>query len=85
LLENATFLRRYRTIPDRALVRMQLLYTLQALGPTTPQALLAATYASEESRGPALAALWRLIATREVACDLHQKLTMQSPIRSVDC
>lgn len=84
LLENATFLRRYRTIADQPLVRMQLLYALQALGPTTPQALLAAAYASEPSRAPALSTLWRLIATRQIACDLSQTLTMRSSIRSLD-
>ena len=84
LLENATFLRRYRTIPDRPLVRMHLLYTLQALGPTTPQALLAATYNSNESRAPALSTLWQLIATRQIPCDLSQKLTMRSRIEPGD-
>ncbi len=84
MLENATFLRRYRTIADQPLVRMQLLYTLQALGPTTPQALLAAAYVSEQSRAPALSTLWRLIATRQIATDLHQQLTMRSCIRLPD-
>lgn len=84
LLGNATFLRRYRKIPDHPLTRMHLLYTLQALGPTTPQALLAATYASEESRMPALSTLWSLIATRQIACDLQQTLTMRSCICAVD-
>lgn len=84
LLENATFLRRYRTIPDQPLIRMQLLYTLQALGPTTPQALLAAAYASQQSRMPALSMLWNMVAMRQIICDLNQPLTMCSLIRPAD-
>jgi hypothetical protein len=79
-LENATFFRPYRTIPDQPLTRMQLLYTLQALGPTTPQALLAATYESPEAQMPALAILWHLIATRQIPADLNKPLHMRSLI-----
>lgn len=79
-LENATFLRRYRAIPDQPLVRMQLLYTLQALGTTTPQALLAAAYPCPTARAGALATLWSLVATRRVGAALDQPLTMASAI-----
>lgn len=54
LLDNARFLRRYRALPDQDPYVQQLLYTLRALGTTTPQALLVAAYWSEESRMAAL-------------------------------
>lgn len=58
----------------------QLLYTLRALGTTTPQALLAAAYWAEESRMAALPMLWKLIATGRLGADLHLPLTMSAPI-----
>lgn len=80
LLDNARFLRRYRALLDQDLFLQQLLYTLRALGTTTPQALLAAAYWSEESRMAALPMLWKLIATRRVSADLQVPLTMSAPI-----
>lgn len=80
LLDNARFLRRYRSLPDNALTREQLLYTLKGLGQTTPQALLAAAYWHEEPQMAALPTLWKLIASRAVVAMLHEPLTMGSPI-----
>jgi len=80
LLDNAKFLRRYRALPNQDLYVQQLLYTLRALGKTTPQALLAASYWCEESQMAALPMLWKLIATRGVGADLHVPLTMSAPI-----
>lgn len=80
LLSNARFLRRYRALPDQDLCVQQLLYTLRALGTSTPQALLAAAYWSEESRMAALPMLWKLIGTRRLGADLHVPLTMSAPI-----
>lgn len=80
LLDNAKFLRRYRVLPDQEICVQQLLYTLRALGKTTPQALLAAAYWAEESRMAALPMLWKLIATRRLGADLHVPLTMSAPI-----
>lgn len=82
LLDNAKFLRRYRGLSEQASVEQQLLYTLRALGKTNPQALLAAAYWAEESRMAALPMLWKLIATRHVAADLHAPLTMSAQIWS---
>ncbi|QBN85509.1 heteromeric transposase endonuclease subunit TnsA [Xanthomonas oryzae pv. oryzae] len=80
LLDNASFLRRYRALPEQDLYVQQLLYTLRALGTTTPQALLAAAYWAEESRMAALPMLWKLIATGRLGADLHVPLTMSAPI-----
>jgi len=80
LLDNAKFLRRYRSLPEQLLFEQQLLYTMRALGKTTPQALLAAAYWAEETRMAALPMLWKLIATRRLAADLHAPLTMSAPI-----
>ncbi|OQP76458.1 hypothetical protein IA54_009220, partial [Xanthomonas phaseoli pv. syngonii LMG 9055] len=80
LLDNARFLRRYRALPEQDLYMQQLLYTLRALGTTTPQALLAAAYWAEESRMAALPMLWKLIATGRLGADLHVPLTMSAPI-----
>lgn len=82
LLDNARFLRRYRALPEQDLYVQQLLYTLRALGTTTPQALLAAAYWAEESRMAALPMLWKLIATRRLGADLHVPLTMSASIWS---
>lgn len=80
LLDNARFLRRYRALPEQDIYVQQLLYTLRALGTTTPQALLAAAYWAEESRMAALPMLWKLIATSRLGADLHVPLTMSAPI-----
>ncbi|WP_449427217.1 TnsA endonuclease N-terminal domain-containing protein [Rhodanobacter umsongensis] len=80
LLDNAKFLRRYRNLPEQAFFIEQLLYTLRALGKTTPQALLAASYWAEETRMTALPMLWKLIATRRIAAELCVPLTMSAPI-----
>jgi len=79
-VQNAKFLRRYRTILEQPLLAKQLLYTLRALGETTPQALLAAAYLTEERRMAATSELWRLVALRTVVAWLDAPLTMSTPI-----
>jgi len=80
LLDNAKFLRRYRSLPDKSQARNHLLYTLKALGPTTPLALLAASYSHEEAQMVALPFLWKLIGTRAINATLYEPLTMSSDI-----
>lgn len=79
-LENAKFLRKYRGMPVQVLYRDQLLYSMRALGPTTPQALLALAYTYHEKRMAALTELWRMVANREIRTPLDASLTMHSPI-----
>ena len=80
LLVNARFLRRYRNLGRDPLVCGQLLYSMKALGETTPQALLAAAYWTNESRMAALPMLWAMVAAQEIRADLNRQLTMASPI-----
>ena len=77
---NVKFLRRYRGIAVQDLHKKALLYTLPALGTTTPQALLAATWGDYERRMTALPELWRLIGNRTIAASLFEPLTMATPI-----
>jgi len=79
-LSNAKFLRSYRNLHSQTLYRDQLLYSMKALGPTTPQALLAMAYLHEEKRMAALPELWRMVARREIKADLDLPLTMNSTI-----
>lgn len=79
-LDNAKFLRKYRAFAVQSLYRDQLLYSMRALGSSTPQALLALAYISDEKRMAALTELWRMIACREIAVELSQPLTMHSAI-----
>jgi hypothetical protein len=79
-LHNAKFLRKYRKLSTQALYKDQLLYSLKALGPTTPQALLAMAYLPLEKRMAALPELWRMVALREIHAELNKPLTMHSAI-----
>lgn len=79
-LKNAQFLRKYLQMPTQQLYRDQLIYTMRALGPTTPQALLALAYTYHEKRMAALTELWRMVANREICTDLNTSLNMHSRI-----
>lgn len=80
LLSNAQFLRRYQQLAEKPAVEKELLITLRALGETTPQALLEATYWSDGTRAEALPFLWKLVASRAISTTMHEPLTMASPI-----
>ena len=77
---NIKFLRRYRDLPPQEMHYKALLYTFRALGETTPQALLAATWLDNERRMAAVPELWRLVANRTIAGNLIDPLTMTTPI-----
>lgn len=79
-LTNAKFLRKYRGMSTQELYRDQLIYSMRALGPTTPQALLALAYTYHEKRMAALTELWRMVANREICVDLTSPLNMHSRI-----
>lgn len=83
-LENAKFLRRYRTVRMKPLVQVRLIETLQTLGPTTLQELLTTACGGAESPEQTLPTLWSLIAMRQITCDLHQPLMMNSDIRPME-
>lgn len=80
LLKNAQFLRRYRNLTLDPVLCGQLMFTMKALGETTPQALLSAAYWTNESRMTALPMLWAMVAGRVIRADLNYQLTMSSPI-----
>lgn len=80
LLGNARFLRRYRRLAPQPVIAGQLRYMLKALGPTTPQALLAAAYWTKEPRMRALPVLWQMVLSGEVGAELDAPLTMRSAI-----
>ncbi len=75
-LDNAKFLRRYRAMDPLLVRQAQLRYTATALGPTTPQALLAAAYWSKDEQALAIPALWQMVAKGDFKIDLHQPLGM---------
>ncbi len=79
-LANVKFLRRFLRLPEQELISGQLLYTLRALGPTTAQALLAATYMSADSRLRAIPTLWKLVGDGRIAAELGEPMTMASVI-----
>lgn len=79
-LKNAHFLRKYRRSAIQELYRDQLIYSIRALGVTTPQALLAFAYTYEEKRMGALTELWRMVASREIITNFNEPLTMSSHI-----
>lgn len=79
-VENVRFLRRYRDLAPHVLHQEALLYTLSALGPTTPQALLVATWYDVERQMVAVAELWRLVALRQIGANLMEPLTMNTLI-----
>lgn len=83
-LENAKFLRRYRGMPPQLLRQAQLRYTASALGPTSPEALLAAAYWPKDERAMAIPALWQMVAKGDFEIDLSKPLSMRLPMRLRD-
>jgi len=80
-LDNVKFLRRYRSMPPQLVRQAQLRYTATALGPTTPQALLAAAYWPKEEQALAIPALWQMVAKGDFEVDLSQPLSMHLLIK----
>ncbi|MER2020413.1 MAG: TnsA endonuclease N-terminal domain-containing protein [Stenotrophomonas sp.] len=83
-LANVKFLRRYRDLAPLLVRQAQLRYTASALGPTTPQGLLAAAYWPKEEQAQAIPALWQMVAAGEFDIDLTQPLSMRMPIQLVE-
>ena len=79
-LYNAKFLLPYLKDPKVEADAIQLLHALTVLGESTPADLLLACSADAWVRGRLLTSLWRLVAARDVAADLSQKLSMNSAI-----
>lgn len=80
LLWNAKFLLPYTHDPISDGEHALLTKTLRHLGSATPNSLLTACSRDPWEQARLLAALWRLVATRDVRCDLSKQLTMTSEI-----
>jgi len=79
-LINIRFLRRYRGLAAQPLHEAALFQSMRILGPTTPKALIAATWYDQERQMVALSELWRLVAAGEILASLDEPLTMTSSI-----
>lgn len=77
---NVAFLRGYVHLDPEPAVEEQLAATLATIGPSTPQALLVATFWHEENRARAIPYLWRMVAKGRIEFDLALPLTMSSRI-----
>ena len=77
---NVAFLRGYMHLDPDPGIEEQLTATLAVIGPSTPQALLAATFWHDDNRALAIPYLWRMVAKGRIECDLALPLTMSSHI-----
>jgi hypothetical protein len=79
LTNGKRLLRFLRDEPDQKHER-HLLGVLQELENATPQLLFQAAYSSDSARSEAQQSMWRLLARREICCDLNLPLSMHSRI-----
>ncbi|GGP22889.1 TnsA endonuclease N-terminal domain-containing protein [Silvimonas iriomotensis] len=80
LLENATFLKDYRSRREEPNYEQRMMRMLEELGETTPRILLEACFESDHHFASAVGYLWRLMAVGLIRADLTQPLNMKSPI-----
>ena len=79
-VNNLRFLRRYRHLPANPMHTQAIWLALTALGPTTPRALMEATWRDEDRRLAAIPYLWEMIGQRKIATVLADPLKMTSLI-----
>ncbi len=77
---NIAFLRGYMHLDPDPGIEEQLAATLAAIGPSTPQALLVATFWHDDNRAMAIPYLWHMVVKGRIECDLALPLTMSSRI-----
>lgn len=82
-LENVRFLLPYRKRSISAETFLWVKHALEKVGESTPSALLAQLYRDKWNQATALPVIWKLLAEREIGCDLTQPLIMTSPIWSL--
>jgi TnsA endonuclease N terminal/TnsA endonuclease C terminal len=80
LLRNLKFLRHYQSPGLSGRYTGSVMAQLRDLRLTTPRELLTAITPLPDRQAALLPALWHLVALRQVSVDLHEPLTMQSPI-----
>lgn len=79
-LANVRFLWPYLERKIDAQTKLQILQTLWDLDEADPDLLLCALCHNEANRARLIPALWHLIATSAIGCDLDTPLTMRTPI-----
>lgn len=81
-LSNIKFLYPFldRSFPES--IKSWILQVLSDLGEADPDFLLCALCKDKNNRAELIPAIWHLVATEEIDCDLEVPLTMRSKIRS---
>lgn len=81
-LQNIQFLWGNRVAPIDLHHHVELTRTLARLGPVAIEALLDSTYPSEDryARAEGTSALWCLLATKAILCDLNTPLSMKTTV-----
>ena len=81
-LKNAKFLLRFRspTLCVRSEYRHLLLELVAQLSRTTPAEVLTVAFESPQKQAELLPALWYMVSTAQLGCDLSEALTMHSSI-----
>lgn len=84
LLENARFLLPFRLRGPASTVHMDMLdNALKTLRTSTPRALLNFVFKDEWNQAGLLPTLWYMVASYQIACDLTDPLTMETPLRYI--
>ena len=79
-LDNARFLRSFKTQSPPSEDIANLIGTLSQTGPTTPKALLSNVTSDIWRQAALIPTLWYLVANRYIDTDIYMKLHMESPI-----
>lgn len=82
-LDNAKFLRPYRSIEADENDMRLLLDTLRGMGEANPESVIAVIHQDRMRRAELLTVLWRLLADGQITADLSQPLTMLTRIRAL--
>lgn len=69
-LDAYHFLAPFRALPYDESTEEHLIHVLAAIGPSTPQRLLAAAFMTEENQHQAIPYMWKLVATRRITAGL---------------
>jgi hypothetical protein len=79
-LENAKFLRRYRTITINESDVLLLIGILRETGESNAEQLLTLIYNDRLKRAELLPTIWHLVSNGVISADLNKPLTMSSPL-----
>lgn len=79
-LDNVRFLLPYRRRTGSHETEAWVLDKLNEIKESTPQALIETLYQDRWNQAALIPVVWRLLAERNIGCDLTEALTMQSPL-----